>query len=509
MDPLPKSSHHVFSVTELKMVRFSCKVLQAFKGEPFGCAWLGIFRPQGGALWSRFSWLEHSSKGSLLLCSLAIISQLKWVKDPLLLGGYIRLHMLLLGKISCFSYNSKFSCQDGTVMECSVCFVVINFRFKWVKDHLLSRGKPGLHMTEEGSLFSYDNNLSFQDGTVMEFRDPIKLFYSILRLQQSTNLVRVRVHGGILGGGGGLVTVGRHRDTGGRENSCLDVLGDPGVPDRIGGEHLEQGRVVLNYGVGGVLVELHHVEMGAVHTVAVDEAGGLEVPQEVLQVGVVTSLEPPHIELGTLHTTFQSRGQQVIIGALGVVMGKPGDNQELISESYLFVEITYLATMGAFLSGVCLDTDMMKLGGIWRPRRVDTRPTRMSTSFSPFLRRGMAGPLNTRDLGFRDKMYSVSLLVFLPDHGSAVQSQKLGARLLVMTVDSLRKVVLAGLEILQLLGQTGKLGFDLGHGFAGNATFTLKVSQILTFWTCLAEGQIGGLINILVSTVMYCVTGWK
>ena len=76
-----------------------------------------------------------------------------------------------------------------------------------------------------------------------------------------------------------------------------------------------------------------------------------------------------------------------------------------------------------------------------------------------------------------------------------------------MTGDSPGEVFLAGLEILQLLGQTGNLGFDLRHGLACNATFTLKVSQVLTFWTCLAEGQIGGLINILVSTVMYCVTG--
>ena len=99
-------------------------------------------------------------------------------------------------------------------------------------------------------------------------------------------------------------------------------------------------------------------------------------------------------------------------------------------------------------------------------------------------------------------MYSVSFLVFSPDHGSAVQSQKLGPRLLVMTGDSPGEVFLAGLEILQLLGQTGNLGFDLRHGLACNATFTLKVSQVLTFWTCLAEGQIGGLINILVSTVI-------
>ena len=501
MDPLP-NLYTVFLVTKLKMVWFSRKVLQAFKGEPFGRAWLGIFRPQGGALWSRFSWLEHSSKGSLLLCSLAINFQLRWVKDPLLFG---HLGLNMLGKMSCFSYNDKFSFQDGTVVECRVCLVVINSWFKWVKDHLFLIGKPGLHMSEKGSLFSYDNNFSFQDGTVMECGDSIKWFYSILRLQQSTNLVRV--HGGFLGGGGGPVAVGRHWDLWGRQYSCLDVLCDLGIADRIGAEHLKKGRVVLNYGEGGVLVQLHHVEMGAVHPVVVDEAGGLKVPEEVLQVGVMPSLEPPNVELGALHATFQSRGQQVIVGALRVVMGKPVDNQELSLESYLLAGFTYLATIGAFLSGVCLDTDMMKLGGIWRPRRLDTRPTSMSTSFSPFLRRGTAGPLNTRDLRVRDKMYPFSILVFSPDHGSTVQSQKLGARLLVMTVDSPREVFLAGLEFSQLLGQTGNLGFDLGHGFSGYATFTLKVSQILTFWTCLAEGQIGGLINILVSTVMYCVTG--
>ena len=108
MDPKPKS-FTVFFVTKLKMDWFFLKVVQAFKGEPFGRAWLGIFRPQGGALWSRISWLEHSSKGSLLLCSSVINFRFKWVKDPL--GGKPGQH--LLGKSSVFCYDSKFSLGFG------------------------------------------------------------------------------------------------------------------------------------------------------------------------------------------------------------------------------------------------------------------------------------------------------------------------------------------------------------------------------------------------------------
>ena len=52
-----------------KMYEFLPKVVLAFKGEPFGRSWLGIFRPQGGALWLENSWIDHSTKGSLLLRS--------------------------------------------------------------------------------------------------------------------------------------------------------------------------------------------------------------------------------------------------------------------------------------------------------------------------------------------------------------------------------------------------------------------------------------------------------
>ena len=95
----------------------------------------------------------------------------------------------------------------------------------------------------------------------------------------------------------------------GRENSGLEVLHDPGVGDGVRAKHLEEGLLILNHGVGGVLVELNHVEVGAIHSVAVDEVGSLEVPQDVLEVGVLTGLEPPQIQFGTLHTSFQSRGQ--------------------------------------------------------------------------------------------------------------------------------------------------------------------------------------------------------
>ena len=68
MDP-ERKLFTVFFVMKSKMYEFLPKVVLAFKGEPFGRSWLGIFRPQGGALWLENSWIDHSSKGSLLLRS--------------------------------------------------------------------------------------------------------------------------------------------------------------------------------------------------------------------------------------------------------------------------------------------------------------------------------------------------------------------------------------------------------------------------------------------------------
>ena len=136
---------------------------------------------------------------------------------------------------------------------------------------------------------------------------------------------------------------------------------------------------------------------------------------------------------------------------LSIMLEEENKMLSLVSFQSSFAEITFLATMGDFLSGVWRPTDMMKLGGMWIPRCRETRATRMSTSFSPFLRRGMAAPLNTRGLRVWDIFYSVLVLVFSPDNGSAVQSQKLGRVLVVMAYHSPGKVTLAVSEIFQLL----------------------------------------------------------
>lgn len=359
------------------MYEFLFKVVLAFKGEPFGRAWLGVFWPQGGALWLGNSWLDLSSRGSPLLRSSEFGD---WFFLDLLVFSSRQRPKIHLYRNS-FSHGIKIYYHDGAVIKEKLLLMLV----------VLSRRRTRIHMS--GSSFSHRTSFSFQDGGVIKESLFLKYIYCTFGLQRGTNLVRVHF------GGRGLGTFLRRLWSFWRRHyTSLEVLRHSCICDDVRVKELQECRLVLHQDEVGGLVHLDHIHMVTVDTIAIDEVGLLEVLQHKFEVSVLTSLESPHVHLCLVHTMLQSWRQEVEVRPTCMHIQKPVRKQRVLSESYYYAEVTYLATRGDFLSVVWRTTDSRRLGGMWMPRWRLTRDTRMTSSFSPCLRRGMAGPLNTRDL---------------------------------------------------------------------------------------------------------------